>query len=80
MLYGYGMVFAQAFNGAGDTLTPVWLNLVCFWLVEIPLALYLAHWLQAPEGVFISIAVSESLLALLCMAIFTRGRWKLAKV
>lgn len=79
-LYGYGMVLAQSFNGAGDAMTPVWLNLVCFWLVEIPLAWYLAQWLQAPEGVFIAIAVSESLLAVLCMAIFRKGRWKLMKV
>jgi Na+-driven multidrug efflux pump len=48
--------------------------------VEIPLAWYLAQWLHAPEGVFIAIAVSESLLALFCMALFRKGRWKLVKV
>lgn len=78
--YAYGMVLSQAFNGAGDTLTPVWLNMVCFWLLEIPLAWYLAHGMHAPEGVFIAIAVSESMLALLCMAIFRKGRWKLVKL
>jgi putative MATE family efflux protein len=78
--YGYGMVLAQAFNGAGDAMTPVWLNLVCFWLLEIPLAWGLAHWLDAPEGVFIAIAVSESVLALLCMYFFRKGRWKTAAV
>ncbi len=80
LFYAYGMVLAQAFNGAGDAMTPVWLNLVCFWLVEIPLAWYLAQRMQAPEGVFIAVAVSESLLAVLCMALFRRGRWKLVKV
>jgi putative MATE family efflux protein len=80
VFYAYGMVLSQAFNGAGDAITPVWLNLVCFWLVEIPLAWYLAQWLHAPEGVFIAIAVSESLLALFCMALFRKGRWKLVKV
>lgn len=78
--YAYGMVLSQAFNGAGDAMTPVWLNLVCFWLLEIPLAWYLAQRMEAPEGVFIAIAVSESLLALLCMAIFRKGKWKLVKV
>lgn len=78
--YAYGMVLSQAFNGAGDAMTPVWLNLVCFWLLEIPLAWYLARSMQAPEGVFIAVAVSESLLAVLCMAIFRKGRWKLVQV
>jgi len=78
--YAYGMVLAQAFNGAGDSLTPVWLNIVCFWMVEIPSAWWLAHALNGPEGVFIAIAFSESLLALLCAIFFQRGKWKLAQV
>jgi putative MATE family efflux protein len=78
--YAYGTVLSQSFNGAGDAMTPVWLNLVCFWFVEIPLAWSLAHWLNGPEGVFIAIAVSESLLAVLCAYFFQRGRWKLAQV
>ena len=78
--YAYGMVLAQSFNGAGDAMTPVWLNLVCFWMVEIPLAWYLARWMDRPEGVFIAIAISESLLALLCAAVFSKGRWKLMQV
>lgn len=79
-LLAYGMVLSQAFNGAGDAMTPVWLNLVCFWLVEIPLAWYLALSMQRPEGVFIAIAISESLLAVLCMIVFRRARWKLVQV
>lgn len=75
--YGYGMVLAQAFNGAGDTLTPTWMNVICFWLVEIPLAWLLARSLAwGPEGVYASIAISESLLAVLCAWLFLRGRWK----
>ena len=78
--YAYGMVLSQAFNGAGDSMTPVWLNIVCFWAVEIPLAWNLAHWLNGPNGVFIAIAISESLLALLCAVFFQKGKWKLQKV
>ena len=78
--YAYGMVLAQAFNGAGDAITPVWLNLVCFWLVEIPLAWYLAQWLNGPEGVFLAIAISESLLALFCVLAFRKGNWQRVSV
>ncbi|MBL7980406.1 MAG: MATE family efflux transporter [Flavobacteriales bacterium] len=79
--YAYGMVLAQAFNGAGDTLTPTWMNIVCFWLIEIPLAWFLARTLGwGANGVFASIAISESLLALLSAAMFRRGRWKSVQV
>jgi putative MATE family efflux protein len=79
--YGYGMVLAQAFNGAGDTLTPTWMNVICFWVLEIPLAWFLARYLGwGPNGVFASVAISESALALLSGYLFRMGRWKLVKV
>lgn len=78
--YAYGIVLAQAFNGAGDAFTPLWLNLVCFWLVEIPLAWYLAMWLHSPVGVFIAITVAESLLALFSAVVFRQGKWKTVMV
>lgn len=79
--YGYGMVLSQAFNGAGDTLTPTWMNVICFWMLEIPLAWVLAS--QAawgPRGVFTAIAVSESALAVLSAWLFRKGKWKSVKV
>ena len=80
-LYAYGMVLTQSFNGAGDTRTPTWINLVCFWLFEIPLAWWLA---QAPasdrRGVFWAIMASFSLLAVASAAVFRRGKWKLRVV
>lgn len=78
--YAYGMVLSQAFNGAGDAMTPVWINLGCFWLLEIPLAWGLARWLEGPNGVFIAIAVSESVLALVCAYFFRKGGWRSARV
>jgi putative MATE family efflux protein len=79
--YGYGMVFAQAFSGAGDTMTPTWMNAICFLLVQIPLAWVLAqalHW--GPQGAFAAVPISESLLAVLSAVIFQRGRWKAVQV
>jgi len=75
--YAYGMVLSQSFNGAGDTFTPTMLNLVIFWLWELPLAWVLAVPLgMGPRGAFLAVAISFSALALAAGAIFRRGRWK----
>ncbi len=81
VFYGVGMVMTQALNGAGDTKTPTWLNLVCFWLIQIPLAYTLSKVfdMKAP-GAFISIPVAETLLALGAWYFFKRGKWKEVKV
>ncbi len=77
VFYAWGMVLSQAFNGAGDTFTPTWVNLGCFWGCQIPLAWWLARGLEfGPDGVFWSVMLSETLLALVMIALFRRGRWK----
>jgi len=77
LFYGYGMVLTAAFNGAGDTRTPTWINLGCLWLWEIPLAWTLAHPLGfGPTGVFIAVSVAFSTLALVSAVLFSRGTWK----
>ena len=80
-LYAVGMIVTQAFNGAGDTDTPTWINLVCLWLLQIPMAYVLAEivgW--GPTGVFATISICDSLLAILAVIVFRRGRWKLREV
>lgn len=81
VFFAYGMVISQAFNGAGDSFTPLIINLIVFWLVQIPLAYWLAVTLAwAGPGVFWSIAISHSLHAIACVYLFRKGRWKLTKV
>jgi len=71
----------QAFNGAGDTWTPTWINLFCFWLWEIPLAYVLAIRLGlGPRGVFAAIAIAFSTLAVVSALLFRRGTWKRKRV
>lgn len=79
--YSWGMIMTQAFNGAGDTVTPTYLNFICFWLIEIPLAWGLALSLEMEEtGVFWSIVVAESMLGILGIYLFKRGKWKKQQV
>jgi putative MATE family efflux protein len=77
LFYAYGMVLAAAFNGAGDTTTPTMLNIVVFWLWEIPLGFVLAKVLHlGPRGVYLAVTIAFSTLALLSAVLFKRGRWK----
>jgi len=81
VFYAWGMVMMQAFNGAGDTATPTWNNFLCFWLFSIPLAWVLARPLGlGPTGVFVAIALSYSLSAVVGIILFRRGKWKEKKV
>ncbi|HRK56047.1 MAG TPA: MATE family efflux transporter, partial [Burkholderiaceae bacterium] len=80
-VYGWWMVAVQAFNGAGDTMTPTWINLVFFWLIQIPLAWALALPLgMAHSGVFWGVFVSETAVGVFTLWLFSRGRWKTVKV
>jgi Na+-driven multidrug efflux pump len=79
--YGLSMVMMQAINGAGDTNTPMFINFLCFWIVEVPLAYFLA--IQAglnEHGVYTAIVVAEALIAIISFMIFRKGKWKLKKV
>ena len=75
--YAYGMVMLQAFNGAGDTVTPTIVNLFGFWFLEIPLAYGLAiPGRMQSSGVYISIVVAEAAIAVAGILLFRRGYWK----
>ncbi len=75
--YGLGMVMESSFNGAGDTVTPTWLNFFVFWMFEIPLAYILAYNFEmGPQGVFWAITIAFSVLAVASALLFKRGKWK----
>jgi putative MATE family efflux protein len=79
--YAYFMVMMQAFNGAGDTITPTIVNFFGFWLFEIPLA----YWLAIPlhmhsNGAFAAIAIAESSMAAASAVLFKQGRWKKKRI
>ena len=80
-VYGWWMVSTAAFNGAGDTQTPTYINVVFFWLIQIPLSWYLAismGWKQS--GVFWGVFFSETSVGLFTLWLFSRGKWKTVRV
>ncbi|MFL5562594.1 MAG: MATE family efflux transporter [Gemmatimonadaceae bacterium] len=81
LFYGYGMTFTQSFNGAGDTRSPTLLNLLCFWMFELPLAWLLAdRFGMGPRGAFIAMTAAFSLMAFAGGWLFRRGAWKTRRV
>ncbi|MDB5252206.1 MAG: family efflux transporter [Flaviaesturariibacter sp.] len=81
IFYGVGMVLTNAFNGAGDTRTPTYINLFGFWAFQIPLAYLLAKYMElGPLGVFIAIPVSETAITIASYILFRKGRWKTVAV
>lgn len=84
--YGYaffaiGLVLVQALNGAGDTDTPTIINFFCYWLFQIPLAWLLANGMGfGPEGVFWAVTIAETLIAVVAVWVFQRGRWRTRQV
>jgi putative MATE family efflux protein len=81
LFYAFGMVLTQSFNGAGDTWTPTWINLLVFWAFEIPAAyVFSSVFKMGPQGVFLAVTLAFSILAVVSGVLFKRGRWKTMKV
>lgn len=81
VFYGYGMVVINAFNGAGDTKTPTWINFICFWLFQLPFAYLMALTFDfGPLGVFMAITLAEVLIVIIGIVWFKKGYWKSFKV
>ena len=79
--YAWGMIMEQAFNGAGDTATPTFINLFCYWMLQIPLAWWLADSVGlGARGVYLAICIAESVLAGVAVLLFRHGRWKRVKI
>jgi len=71
----------EAYNGAGDTMTPTKINFVFFWLTEIPLAYLLANVIGMEyTGVFWAIFIAETSVGLLTLWLFRKGNWKKIRV
>jgi len=77
IFYAYGMVIGQAFNGAGDTYTPLFMNIVAFWVIQTPLAYFLSNYVGlGSHGCYWAITIANSILAGISIFYFRKGKWK----
>ena len=80
-LFAIGLVITQAFNGAGDTRTPSGINLIAFWIIQLPVAYAFAHYFEfGPHGVFAAVFIGESVMGILAIIMFKRGDWKKVEI
>ncbi|MEL6986560.1 MAG: MATE family efflux transporter, partial [Bacteroidota bacterium] len=81
VFFAFGMVIGQSFNGAGDTVTPTIINFFCSWMIQIPLGWFLSQKLgMGPDGVYWAISISSSILAVVSILVFRKGKWKRVQV
>ena len=80
-VYALGQVMVNAINGAGDTATPIWINFIAFWMLEIPLAYIFTNVMGLHiQGVCYAILIADTAMTLIALAVFRRGKWKLKEV
>ena len=76
-----GVVLARGFDGAGNTVPAMAINLITLWGTEIPIAYGLSRWLGlGVTGVWWGRAVANLANGLLFAVWFRRGKWKQKKV
>jgi putative MATE family efflux protein len=81
IFYGIAMVMTQALNGAGDTRTPTWINVFCFWVFQIPFAYLMAKYFDMKAtGAFIATPIAETMIAIISFYYFRKGDWMKQKV
>jgi putative MATE family efflux protein len=81
ILLGYTMVISRSLNAAGDIKQVSLLYILMFYITQLPLAWLLGIVLKwGPKGIFIAILISELVLAIACITVFKRGKWKTIKV
>jgi Na+-driven multidrug efflux pump len=72
-----GVVLARGFDGAGNTVPAMTINLLTLWAMELPLAFGLSRWLGlGATGVWWGRAFANLANGLLFAIWFRRGKWK----
>ncbi|MBQ1292070.1 MAG: MATE family efflux transporter, partial [Lachnospiraceae bacterium] len=73
-LFAASIVATGVMRGGGDTLVPAVLNLVCMWLIRIPLALYLAPRIGL-EGVWLAMCIELCVRGVLFLIREAQGKY-----
>ena len=81
MAYSFGYCLSAALTGAGDTVSPMWINIGSLWLVRLPSMYGLAHLLGwGPAGIWVGMGLAQVMEALAMATRFWQGRWRLRQI
>ena len=81
LAFGVNMVFDLAQGGAGDTASPMAINLVALWLAQIPLAYLLSRpFGLGVDGIWLALVIGWFVQAALMIWRYRQGRWKLRQL
>jgi len=73
----WSTVVGRALVGAGDALSPMWVNIGSMWLVQLPLCWGLSGALGlGPQGIWLGISLGSLVAAVAMELVFRRGAWK----
>ncbi|MFQ6100875.1 MAG: MATE family efflux transporter [Anaerolineae bacterium] len=74
-------VFELAQVGAGDTLSPMTINLIAVWIIQVPLAYLLSRTVRlGADGIWLALILGWISQATLMGLRFRQGRWKLKRI
>ncbi|MBN2753482.1 MAG: MATE family efflux transporter [Candidatus Goldbacteria bacterium] len=81
LLMGVGLLAGAAFNGAGSTKTPMSINIVAFFALQIPLAFFLSrNPAIGHKAIFISIASVFIFQGIVGWIFYKKGHWKTKEI
>jgi putative MATE family efflux protein len=79
--FGYTMVISRSLNAAGHVYIVTLLYILMFYIIQLPLAYVLGIRAgMGSKGIFGAILLSEIVLAVSCILIFKKGKWKSIKL
>jgi len=77
LFFVLGMVMDGGLTGAGDTLSPMVVNMVVLWLVQLPLIWLLSsQWGWGVDGIWWGLVLSTFVQAALMAGRFWQGQWQ----
>ena len=81
LAFAFNGVYDAAQGGAGDTTSPMLINMIALWLVQIPLALLLARAIGlGSNGIWVAMVFGWFVQAALMVRRYRQGRWKLKQI
>jgi len=74
-------VMESSLGGSGDTISPMVINIIALWFIQLPLA-YSFSWIVdwGTNGIWLALSIGYMVAALMMTLRFQQGKWKLKEI